>query len=359
MKKHFKLLFLVLCLILLVGSVTVWSGPSGANSPSVESFQPIVIKAATVGKDGDEQYMSAYAGMKAAYKYIEEKTDGKIKVEIYYGGTLGTTAADVIGGCQNGAFEMFIFSHGNWGEYTDAFFPFNIPYLFTSQAQVSAFLESEGMPIIKDQIMKDVGLRLLGVPEYGFRHMTSNKGIIKSPSDMKGLKLRTMTDPYQIAAMSTLGASPTPIAWAETFSALQQGLVDAQENPLVNLYTAKLFEVQKYLTLTRHNTTVAPICVNENFYQSLPDEYKKVFDEAGKISESVAREVLPGIENELVEMLQGPDCGMIFYDPTEAELQVFQDTVKSSWQVIEKDVGEDRFNNIMKIIEALDPTPYQ
>ena len=119
---------------------------------------------------------------------------------------------------------MIALSFGSWGDYTDAFAPLSIPYLFTSSEQLYQFIDGEIGDEIKQKVEADTGMVVLAFLDVGFRNVTNNRGPIKTPDDMKGLKIRTLNDRYQIAAMEALGASTQQTSFSELYSALQQGL---------------------------------------------------------------------------------------------------------------------------------------
>ena len=119
-------------------------------------------------------------------------------------------------------------------------------------------------------------MRVLAYGETGFRNFTNSKLPIKSPADMKGLKIRVMETPVYVNMVKALGAAPTPIAWSEVYTALQQKVVDGQENPVATIVQAKLYEVQKYMILDGHSYGVDFFLINDKFYQSLPKETQEL-----------------------------------------------------------------------------------
>ncbi len=137
----------------------------------------------------------------------------------------------------------------------------------------------------------------------GFRSVTNNKRPIKTPDDLKGLKLRTMENPLQIAAWKALGANPTPMAFGEVFTALQQGTVDGQENPYTLIVNMRFHEVQKYLTTSQHvYTAVAPV-FNKAFYDSLSPDQKKLVNAAFDEATIVQREMLVKLETAAIDAI--------------------------------------------------------
>ena len=158
---------------------------------------------------------------------------------------------------------------------------FDIPFLFRDYAHARAVLDG---PIGQDMLTKfdAKGIKALAWGENGFRHMTNNKHPVNTPDDLKGLKMRTMENPIHIEAYRQFGILPTPMAFTEVFTALQQGTVDGQENPLSVIEAAKLDQVQKYLTLTGHVYSPAVFLMNKARWDALSDADKQGFLDAAK-----------------------------------------------------------------------------
>ena len=158
---------------------------------------------------------------------------------------------EVIEGLQLGTIEATIVSSGTLANFVPDTGVFDIPFLFRDLDHARAVLDGEvGQEILAR--FDDVGLHGLAWGEQGFRHITNNRNAIHTPADVEGLKIRTMENPVHLAAFNAMGAAPTPMAWPEVISSLQQGVIDGQENPLSVIVSVKLDEVQKYLTLSGH-----------------------------------------------------------------------------------------------------------
>lgn len=281
-------------------------------------------------------------GVQAMDDALRKTSNGTLYLDMYLDGVLGSSADQLIGGAQNGAFDMIALSYGNWGDYTSAFGPLSIPYLFTSTEQVHEYIDGEIGDEIKKKVEEDTGMVILAFLDVGFRNITNNRSPIKTPDDMKGLKIRTQNDRYQIAAMEALGASTQQISFSELYSALQQGLVDAQENPIINTYTSKFYEVQKYMTLTRHNYTCTILAISRSALDKLTPEQQQLVIDAGKVAQDTCRAQLESKEEEILGELSQK---MEIYDPTVEELENFQNVVQSSWSIIEEDMGSENFNH--------------
>lgn len=347
-----------MAIILAIMSVLSGCGSGNGDAPSsqsavpVEEFEPVVLKFTNSSQESQYDTNTNVQAICYFRDEVEKRTDGNVKIEIYWGGALASSNEDIVNGLQTGGFDFNLNGHGVYGDYTDAFFPFSVPYLLQSDEEYAEFVDDpEIFNMVATKFEEDTGIKLLTIMDTGFRNMTSNTGFIKTPDDMKGLKLRTMSDPYQIAAMETLGAAVTPIAWGDLFTALQQGLCDAQENPILLINSAKLYEVQKYLTFTRHNVSASPITMNKAAFDALPEEYQNVIMEVANDTKLFQRKALKELDEKILDNLIAN--GMQVYEPTAEELAKFQEIVKTSWGKIANDVGEERFNAVIEKVEAI------
>ncbi len=282
---------------------------------------------------------------------VQKRSNGRVEVKLYKGGQLAKSAEEVIGGMQNGVFEMANWATGNFGEYSKAYLPLDLPYLFTTDAGYYKFIDGPIGQKMDEQVLKDTGIRMLGYLDLGFRHITNSKRPITSPDDMVGLKIRTMTDPHQMAAMKALGAAPTPMAYAEIFTALQQKVIDAQENPIVNIYIARFYEVQKYMSLTSHGYGFTGIVISDKFFKSLPPDIQKIISESAELAEKYSREVKDKVE---AEQLQAMSKHMEITKLTPEQLKAFQAKAQVTWPDIKKDIGAEYYDQVMNEVAKIE-----
>ena len=214
---------------------------AAAAETKEHSADAVGLKLSTTIKELELTTVPNGMGVQAMADYLDEQ-DGGVYLDMYLDGVLGSSTDELLGGAQTGAFDMVALSFGNWGDYTDGFAALSIPYLFTSSEQVYAYIDGPEGDAMKQQVEEDTGMVVLAFLDVGFRNITNSRGPIKTPDDVKGLKLRTQNDRYQIAALEALGATCSVISFSELYSSLQQGLVDAQENPIINTYTNKFYE---------------------------------------------------------------------------------------------------------------------
>ncbi|MEA4882312.1 MAG: TRAP transporter substrate-binding protein [Clostridia bacterium] len=281
---------------------------------------------------------------------MEEKLGDRVEIKLFPGGQLGGTPDDIIGGLQNGSFEMANLALGSYGEFTKAFMPFDIPYLFTNADVVYAFLDGEMGDKMAAALLEQTGVKLVAYLDIGFRQTTNSKRPITSPTDMKGLKIRTMTNPLQMAVMKQLGAAPTPLAYSELFTALQQGTVDGQENPILNIYDMKFYEVQKYMTITNHNYTSTSFVIAGKFFDELPDDVKETLLECASSAELYSREKLAEVEAEILKTIS--ERIQITY-LTDDQARAFNEQSKGAWSEAAEAIGQDYFTEIVAEVERI------
>jgi tripartite ATP-independent transporter DctP family solute receptor len=178
-----------------------------------------------------------------------------------------------------------------------------MPYIVVSRAHMKKVAED---PKVKEALLAPLpakGIRLLGIWENGFRHVTNNLRPIVKPEDLKGVKLRVPSGVWRVKMFRAYGANPTPLAFAEVFSALQSGVMDGQENPFSQIWSGKFLEVQKYMSLTGHVYTPAYPAISESFWQKLPADVRQAMERIGVEMGDVARREGERLDKELQDKL--------------------------------------------------------
>jgi len=213
-------------------------------------------------------------------KEVEKRTGGRYKIQTFYNGALGGER-ESIEAVQLGTQELTFTSTGPVPNFVPETKILDVPFLFRDKAHARAVLDG---PIGQEMLTKfdSKGLKGLAWAENGFRHMTNSKRDVKTPEDLKGLKMRTMENPVHIAAYKGFGIITTPMAFPEVFTALQQGTVDGQENPLSVIISAKFDQVQKHLTLTGHVYSPCIFLMNKASFDKLSPADQQAFIEAAK-----------------------------------------------------------------------------
>ncbi|NDZ16718.1 C4-dicarboxylate ABC transporter substrate-binding protein [Variovorax sp. WS11] len=221
-------------------------------------------------------------------KEVATRTNGRYKIETFYNGSLGGER-ESIEAVQLGTQELAFSSTGPVPNFVPEAKILDVPFLFRDKAHARAVLDG---PIGQELLTKfdAKGFKALAWAENGFRHMTNSKRDVKGPEDLKGLKMRTMENPVHIAAYKGLGIITTPMAFPEVFTALQQGTVDGQENPLSVIMAAKFSQVQKHLSLTGHVYSPCIFLMNKAAFDKLSAADKTAFLEAAKVAAKVNRD---------------------------------------------------------------------
>jgi tripartite ATP-independent transporter DctP family solute receptor len=219
-------------------------------------------------------------GIDTFAREVEKRTGGRYKIQTFYSGALGAER-ESIEAVQLGTQELTLTSTGPVPNFVPETRILDIPFLFRDKAHARAVLDG---PIGQEMLGKfdSKGFKALAWAENGVRHMTNSKRPVNSPDDLKGLKMRTMENPVHVTAYKGLGIVTTPMAFTEVFTALQQGTVDGQENPLSVIMAAKFEQVQKHLSLTGHVYSPAIFLMNKGMFDKLSAADKQHFLDAAK-----------------------------------------------------------------------------
>lgn len=240
-------------------------------------------------------------GAEAFIAKLNELSNGEFVGEQAPGGQLGGER-DLIEGLQIGSVDMAMTSTGPLGNFVPEVYALDLPFLFRDYDHARNVLDGEiGQELLEKVNENDlVGLAWA---ENGFRHVTNSQRPVRTPEDLKGLKLRTMENRVHMAAFTGMGASPTPMAFPEVFGALQQGVVDGQENPVTVITASKFWEVQKYVSLTGHVYSPAIFLVSPSLFDGLSDEQKGWFYEAARAGVEANRAEVNRLEEAGVAIL--------------------------------------------------------
>ncbi len=258
---------------LLVGmSLGLGLGFGMLASASAQTMMKISISTAKNSHQG--------VGIDVFAQEVEKRTAGRYKVQTFYDGSLGGER-ESIEAVQLGTLDLTLTSSGPIPNFVPEAKILDVPFLFRDKPHARAVLDG---PIGQQMLTKfdAKGFTALAWAENGFRHMTNNKRAVNTPDDLKGLKMRTMENPVHIAAYKGLGIITTPMAFPEVFTALQQGTVDGQENPLSVIMASKFDQVQKHLSLTGHVYSPCIFLMNKGLFDKLSAADKTAFVEAAK-----------------------------------------------------------------------------
>jgi TRAP-type transport system periplasmic protein len=273
---------------------------------------------------------------------VAQRTNNKVKIDVYPSAQLGGER-DTVEGLQLGTVDLVVTSTGPVGGFVPRMFVVDLPFLFESREHAYKVLDG---PIGRELLsaFTDKGIKGLAFWENGFRNITNSVRPIEKPEDLKGIKIRTMENKIHLASFKAWGASPTPMAFPEVYSALQQGTIDAQENPIAVIYTSKLNEVQKFLSLTGHFYSPALLLMSENTYRSLPEDMRKVFEETAIECGAYERNLLRENEQKQIDELKAK--GMQVNSPSK---KPFQDAAESVYHEFESQFGKEVIERIKAV----------
>lgn len=257
-------------------------------------------------------------------KPIEEKTGGRITVELYPSSQLGAERQS-LEGVGLGTMEMCVVATPNVANIDKNFQLFDFPFLFSSTQAGYDACDGEIGDALNASLLQ-YGYRNLGFGEVGMRYITNSKQPISKPEDLKGMKIRCMENPMSIAAFQALGANPTPMALNELFTGLQQKTVDGQENPPAVIYDNKFHEVQQYMSMTGH--FYHPLCfiVSSSWFDSLSAADQELVAECGKNAALRQREFITADNETAIQKMT--EAGLKINELTDEERQAFVDAVQ-------------------------------
>jgi tripartite ATP-independent transporter DctP family solute receptor len=258
---------------------------------------------------------------------LKAKTGGRIEVQVAPSAQLGDDAA-MVTALRTGALDLSANSQGAVANAVPEYAAYGMPFLFTSPAAAFKLLDGPLGKELADR-SAEKGLVLLGTWDNGIRHMTNSKRPITKVEDMKGLKMRVPPDATLVDIMKALGAEAQQIKFAELYVALQQGVVDGQENPLVNIHASKLYEVQKHLALTNHQFQMTPFLMSKRSWDKLSDADKKAVQEAAAEATALQRRLSKEADDKLLADLKAK--GVQVTTPDAAAFQKATAEVDDKW----------------------------
>lgn len=280
-------------------------------------------------------------------KRVEEQSGGKITVDIHLNSELGGDEA-MMESVALGTLTMTTPSATLISSYVPEFQVLGMPYLFKDTDTAFKAIDGE-LGTLLDQKLEaaNVGFSILGYEFNGIRDMTNNRRPIKTPDDLKGLKMRCMSNDIYVDMFKCLGTNATPISWSELFTALQQKTVDGEENTASLIYESKFYEVQKYLTTTEHINDLCAVIINSNFYNSLDSQAKAIIDSASdELLIKKQREMEIAQDEDYINKLEA--AGMEITRLTPGERQAFADKMQPMYDGWEKKYGQDIVDAVEK-----------
>ncbi|TCV65518.1 tripartite ATP-independent transporter DctP family solute receptor [Neorhizobium sp. R1-B] len=288
-------------------------------------------------------------GMEKFAEIVKEKSGGKIEVKLFPGGVLGGDV-QTVSALQGGVVEMLVLNAGILASNVKAFGAVDLPFLFNSGEEADKVMDGAFGKSLADKLPA-TGLVGLAYWELGFRNLTNERRPVTKLEDIKGLKIRTLQSPIPIEMFNSLGANAVPLPYTELYTALETGTVDGQENPAANIINAKFYEVQKYMTLTRHQYNPQIVLISKKFWDNLNDEEKAVLQSAATEARDFQRKVSREADAKAVAEIK--EKGMQVDELSAAETQKLRDAVKPLIDKFSADIGADTVSLLFRELEAV------
>lgn len=273
---------------------------------------------------------------------LQEKTNGRIKVQIFANAQLGSER-ELIEGLQLGNVNMCFVSSAPLASFQRDFFALDMPFLFQDRASVYRVLDGPVGQKMLDKL-ESVNIKGLGFWENGFRNFSNSKLPVRKPEDLAGIKLRTMENEIHLAAWKALGANPAPLAFGELFTALQQKTFDAQETPINLFYEMKFQEVQKYITKTAHLYSPFVIMMSLDFFKSFSPEDQQIIVSAVNEAKDFERKLAQQKDIDAEKAMAGI---VEIVDLTPEEKARFRANMGPVYDMVKKKAGEEIVNEVI------------
>jgi tripartite ATP-independent transporter DctP family solute receptor len=309
---------------------------AGAQSEAdFSEIEPIELRLAHVVNEQDGFHIAAEK-FKAL---VEERTDGAVSVEIFPNAQLGDERT-LLESMQIGTVDMGVITNGPVANFVEEIAVFELPFLFPSREAAYQVLDGPVGQDLLDELER-VNLKGLAYAERGFRNLTNSRGPVTEPSDLDGLKLRVMENPVYVDTFRELGANAVPMAWTEALTAMQQGTIDGQENPVNVIHSFELNETQTHMTLSRHTYAPAIFVMGMPVWSELPEPVQGVIEAAAQEAAEYERQVNEEMEAEQLAELKASGMEVV-EDP---DLEAFRGAVDPVY-----DEYSDRFGEYLSRI---------
>ncbi|MBN7787068.1 DctP family TRAP transporter solute-binding subunit [Ponticoccus gilvus] len=281
-------------------------------------------------------------GIEAMSTCMEEGSDGRMKLRGFYSGQLGDDA-DATQATRSGSIDMVVTGSAAIAGIEPAMGVFTLPFMFENDAEVDAIMTGPFFDYVAEK-MPEHDLIMLSMWENGFRNATNSKHPIMAVSDFEGLNFRVMQNPIFLDTFRRLGANPVPMAFGEVFTALETGAVDGQENPLPLIEATKFYEVQKYLTLTRHAYSPNPVLVNRGVWEGLNADEQALIRSCAESARDAQIERSRAAVGESAEKLTAE--GMEIAEMPAEEMAKLRDLVAPVYETSMDSVGKENFDRL-------------
>ena len=312
----------------------------GAGTAAQAQEKPVTLKA---GLGSSLTGSSHGLGLAKFKELIEKETSGRIKMNIFPDGQMGNDVS-MMDSLKMGTLDIMVTSSAPIANTTKTFLVFDLPFLFTSEKIADTVLDGPaGQEILST--LKGTGLIGLVYWENGFRNITNSKKPINTPDDLKGLKIRTMQNPIHLESFKKWGANPTPLPFNEVFTALEQKVIDGQENPNTLIYDAGFYEAQKYLSITRHFYTPFVLMIGQKSWDKLSPNDQKLDQKIALETREYERKVNRENNAKYLDLMKKK--GIAINEVAPQDLEKFKASAKEIYEKFAGDIGKERLDKVV------------
>ena len=277
-------------------------------------------------------------------KEVKRLSHGRIHIKAYHNGTVGGDR-ELVESCMNGDIPFVVQNTAPQANFIPKLAIFDLPMAYTNIEDLRKTLDDESFMSLINKVYSEHSLRLLAMSDQNFRVMTTNKKI-ETIDDFKGQKIRTMENKYHLAFWQAIGANPTPMAFSEVYIGLQQGTIDAQENPYEVIVSGKIYEQQDYVVKTNHLPHLLSMVVNEDFYNRLSKKDQKIVDQAAQNARNYSREQCDKRVADRLKIIK--DSGTTEIELSQDVLNEMRERSSNIYEEIRQQVGDELFDAYTK-----------
>lgn len=344
-KRILALLLSAILVLCCLSGCNSDNGDNGGNDDSADVKERTIQIGHISGVGEGDKYQSL--GNYFA-QYVSDYSDGKIKIEVVGGGGLGGER-DMLEGMALGTTDMSILTNSTLCQFVEEYMILELPYLFTDRFAANEFFTTTDLlDEIDAKLASEHNCVVLARAECGLRHSVNNSHPYNTVSDFNGVKMRTMESEMPLAIFKAFGANPTPLAWADCFTAVQQGTLDAVEIPINSIYSDSYYEICKYISLTAHQYASSLICISSDLYNSLSDAEKDILTRAAEAAAQDQIKFLDESESEMLQKMKDYGC-----EVNEPDLTEFKAAVESVYDTYRDRFGADVFDPIVEEAQAI------
>ena len=325
----------------LLGTLAATVGLAAATPALAQSKH--VIKIGWVTPDSPQDPYAT--GARTFKQAVERQSNGRIDVQLFPNRQLGDEKP-MLEGLRFGTVDAAVITNAVIAQIEPAFQVNDLPFLYANEAQAHKVLDGKvGQALAKKPEAK--GVIALGFMEGGFRHMINNVRPVTKPEDVKGVKYRVMQNPVFIDMFSSLGGNAVPMAWGETFTAVQQGTIDGLEIPIAVIDSSKFNEVTKFLSLTNHTYSMIGLLISKKSLEKLPPDLQAAVREAGRTAVGAQRQAAAANARQLVDALARKGMKV---NPV-GDVAPFRASVKPVYDKFRASIGTDTMNEVMAAVK--------